>query len=76
MENDYIITVNTHLESRIITAKNVNLDEAISFGIVMFDKYATHIGDFCMVSVCGKHSYIPKRRISLTQGLKVNIQVF
>lgn len=77
MEKTYYISINTVLENRTLTVTDCKIDEAVSFGIVMFDKYATRAGDRILIS---EKIDAPKyckavRSIELKEGLKIEVKV-
>ena len=77
MENTYYININTFLDQRTIKVIDCKIDEAVSFGIVMFDKYATRIGDRILIS---EQKPAPKyckavRSIELKEGLRIEVKV-
>ena len=73
---NYKIYVMTKRESRNITLSSVTEDEAISVGIVFFDKFANFIGDSVIVAIESGYAYSKAiRKIELNEGLKVEITV-
>jgi hypothetical protein len=66
----------TKRESRNITLSSATEDEAISVGIVFFDKFANFIGDLVIVAIESGYGYSHTiRKIELKEGLKVEITV-
>ena len=80
MEETYAIHIMTVREMRTVTVSGITLDEAVSIGMVFFDKFATSIADNVLVSLQINDNFIkeycPKRMIMLTAGLKTEITVF
>lgn len=73
---NYKIYVMTKRESRNITLSSATEDEAISVGIVFFDKFANFIGDSVIVAIESGYAYSKAiRKIELKEGLKVEITV-
>ena len=74
LTEDYKIHIVTFREKRTIHIENITEDEAVSMGIVFFDKYANFIDDCVLVmQTCG-YSYDKLiRTIKLKEGLKVEI---
>lgn len=85
--NNYNIHICTSIEQRSVGLGNTTIDEAVSVGIVFFDKFATKIGDYVIIAkiVFPKPSgdkfqpLFPKqifvRKITLKEGLKVEVEV-
>jgi len=73
---NYKIYVMTKRESRNVTLSCATEDEAVSVGIVFFDKYANFIGDCVVVAIERGYGYsLSIRKIELKEGLKVEITV-
>lgn len=73
---NYKIYVMTKRESRNVTLSCVTEDEAVSVGIVFFDKFANFIGDCVVVAIETGYGYSHTiRKIELKEGLKVEITV-
>ena len=73
---NYKIYVMTKRESRNVTLSSATEDEAISVGIVFFDKFANFIGDLVIVAIERGYGYSHTiRKIELKEGLKVEITV-
>lgn len=73
---NYKIYVMTKLESRNVRLSCATEDEAISVGIVFFDKFANFIGDCVVVAIESGYGYSKSiRKIELEEGLKIEITV-
>lgn len=73
---NYKIYVMTKRESRNVRLSCATEDEAVSVGIVFFDKFANFIGDCVVVAIERGYGYSQSiRRIELKEGLKVEITV-
>lgn len=49
MEQNYHVCFISSHDRRICELKDVALDEAVSFAIILFDKYARLVGDNCLL---------------------------
>jgi len=73
---NYKIYIMTKRESRNVRLSSVTEDEAVSVGIVFFDKFANFIGDCVVVAIENGYGYSHSiRKIELKEGLKVEITV-
>lgn len=72
---NYKIYVITKRESRCVRLSCATEDEAISVGIVFFDKFANFIGDCVIVSIEIGYDSKSIRKIELKEGLKVEYTV-
>lgn len=76
LTQNYKIYVMTKRESRNVSLSCATEDEAVSVGIVFFDKFANFIGDCVIVAIESGHGYPHNiRKIELKEGLKVEIAV-
>lgn len=76
LTEDYKIHIVTKREMRTVRIENITPDEAISIGIVFFDKFANFIDDCVLVmQKCGYGYDKLIRTIKLKEGLKVEITV-
>lgn len=73
---NYKIYVMTKRESRNVRLSCATEDEAISVGIVFFDKFANFIGDCVVIAIESGYGYSQSiRKIELKEGLKIEITV-
>lgn len=73
---NYKIYVMTKRESRNVSLSRATEDEAVSVGIVYFDKFANFIGDCVVVAIESGYGYSHSiRKIELKEGLKVEITI-
>lgn len=73
---NYKIYVMTKRESRNVGLSCATEDEAVSVGIVFFDKFANFIGDCVVVAIESGYGYSHSiRKIELKEGLKVECTV-
>lgn len=76
LTQNYEIYVRTKRESRNVSLSCATEDEAVSVGIVFFDKFANFIGDCVIVAIEIRYGYPHSiRKIELKEGLKVEIAV-
>lgn len=76
LTQNYKIYVMTKRESRNVSLSCATEDEAVSVGIVFFDKFANFIGDCVIVAIESGYGYPHSiRKIELKEGLKVEIAV-
>lgn len=71
---NFVIYVMTKRENRVVHLSCATEDEAVSVGIVFFDKFANFIGDNVTVAIDMGYGYSNTiRKIELKEGLKVEI---
>lgn len=75
LTKNFVIYVITKRENRVVHLSCATEDEAVSVGIVFFDKFANFIGDNVTVAIEMGYGYSNIRKIELKEGLKVEITV-
>ena len=75
MEEEFGISISTGIEKRVCGLNNSTTDEAVAFAIVLFDKFAQKVGDFIKIYVVCKDAWKPIRKITLEEGMKINVEV-
>ena len=74
----YTIFINTVIQNKCVNIDNCTIDEAVSVAIVFFDKFATHKNDYVSLLKHNHNYHITEcvRKISLTEGLRVEITAY